>query len=152
MQLNPEILKYLTALKEPIAEAMGEWQVGDRGYDPNYGQGFVSKVDDAFIYFTFPDYTGDDDTCYDPAIIKDFVTRIPTALDFGPAGSPSKRCLVGMLKGTSTQIATGILGGTIQKNWVCSRYVYNYGPKHSIAANPYLATLRALAAQEGVEV
>jgi len=42
--MNPEELKYHTALQGVYREKMGPWQVGDRSFDNEFGEGWITST------------------------------------------------------------------------------------------------------------
>ncbi len=131
--MNTETLKYLTALQPKIREAMGEWQIGYRFlFAGEESIQICATVDDTGIgWYNYLD-TYKTVSKKAPSLI-----RVPLAID----DEHPERGLLGMLKHVSEIYPMeGVWKITI---WDDQTYVGD---------TPTEALLKALAAQEGVEL
>jgi len=154
METNPEILRYLTALQPMIREAMGPLQANDR-----FRTFYRGKDIEGVVIHTFDDLAH----CYSDIFgrfniipTETGLIPIPAFCDFGPDGKPTSRCLVGMLD--IPVIMTPIYNQEKDNEvvwWEMSWVELKHGEWITNimgADNPYLALLRALEAQWGIEI
>jgi len=133
-EMNPEILRYLSnpEMRKMIREAMGPIRIYERfaypsGYEDTYGMLHAESR------WELP---------------PDFI-RLPAFCDFDENGKPTKRCLVGMALKEAESFTISI---TDKYSYVKILHLSGDLIRTVQADNPYLALLRALAAQWGIEV
>jgi hypothetical protein len=150
--MDKKILDMMIALQPKFREVMGEWKPFDIGYDPNYGIGVVIESDDNWVMFTFPDYKGNDDTIYLSDNADRFVTRLPLTID-DSSKEARQRSLWGMLSETGMPNETLYIGTEVFGNGFECGYTTKDGfYEKAVGGTPTEAILRALCAQEGLEV
>jgi len=144
--IDQKAIDLLTLLQPEIREAMGEWKIGDRGWDTVQSEDviYIGKVYQRDVpLFCIMDMDGR----RTELTVMDLILRIPLALPL--PGREVGRTLWGMVEGTDRKVKlTHITDGS----YVISILVSAQGITNYEADTPYLALLKRLAKQHGKEV
>lgn len=140
--MNPEILKYFIALQPVIKKAMGEWQVGDRVWVGDKESIVVFVYEDGVTLQPIPRGLRFVLCPDDPALLR----LLPTIDDSGKG-----RGLVDMCENIS---AIRPIYSILDKGILYWEVAIEPGDTNTYyyPGTPQLALLKAIAAQEGIEV